>query len=210
MFCESIGSGLRVKKAGTEAPFSCLWRYIKIEHLSKWSPRHSCVRANFADVEMSKEMSRFAEFKTLTDNVGERVISSFLCRPSVWRNLDEWRKAEATQEWRSKTAKRWDKHRVGEEGAHEDMDDDVEDMMCQGHVKLFRTTRVTRGRPGVGNELHSVLAKGERNRDRKNAGGGYNDSVIKPTRQGKRKPAHLVLHCSAGAWRRPWRTRLEN
>ena len=61
--------------------------HIQFEHLSKWSPRHSCVRGYLVDVEIPDEMNQFAELKTLTENVGlnERCISSAVDRASEWR-----------------------------------------------------------------------------------------------------------------------------
>ena len=89
-----------------EAPFACpdlecssvfiemglLRRHIKHEHLNTWSLRHSYIQANLVNVEIPKRDEHFAELKILTWNVGERIISSFVCRAAEWRRNEQWRR----------------------------------------------------------------------------------------------------------------------
>ena len=74
-------------------------------------------------------MMFFAELKVLTENVGgqghhERSHNS-LRAAAERRRSEQWKGAEASQE-RGTTAERKEvKQRVGEEGANEDMDEEV-------------------------------------------------------------------------------------
>ena len=83
--------------------------HIKLEHLNKWPPRHSRVRANVLDVEITMEMSQFAELKTLIENVGlnerfgERRTNGGRAKPT--RTSGRRRK---TPNWRNRSERRDD------------------------------------------------------------------------------------------------------
>ena len=70
-------------------------------------------------------MCQFDELKILVGHDGHNAAE--------WRKTDLWREGEATQKQRSTIVRRREKHRLGEEGANEDMEDIVMDLMSQVH-----------------------------------------------------------------------------
>ena len=130
--------------------------HIKLEHLSRWSSRHSNGCANSVDVEIPKEMSQFADLKTLTENVGP------LYRAREWRKTDQWREGEAGQEQRSTTSKRGQKHSIGE-GANEEMEDELMDLISQAARDctwyLLRSTAIVTEMPTAGRAYNDLVTK---------------------------------------------------
>ena len=82
-------------------------------------------------VEIPKEMCQFDELKILVGHDGYNAAE--------WRKTDLWREGEAKQKQRSTTVSRRKKHRLGE-GANEDVEDIVMDLMSQ--VPLKRTVQL--------------------------------------------------------------------
>ena len=96
------------------------------------------MRVTVVDVEIPKEMSQFDKLKTFGRSAGhnERLIASIIHRAAERRKTDLWREGEAKQKQRSTTSSGRTKHRLGEEGANEEMEDKVVDLMSQVQVQL--------------------------------------------------------------------------
>ena len=83
-------------------------------------------------------MCQFDELKILVGHAchNERLAASIIHRAVERRKTDLWMEGEAKQKQRSTIVRRRKKHRLGEEGANEDMEDIVMDMMSQVPLKL--------------------------------------------------------------------------
>ena len=120
------------------------------------------MRVKIGEVDIPKEMSQFAELKTLVAHVGhsERSIAN-----AFRRAADQWREEEAKQEQWSTTAKRCEKtpnwrrskRRYGRQSDGPDLPSALE---------THRAARVTHAGHGGGDVLHFVRTKKQRNRDR--------------------------------------------
>ena len=143
-------------------------------------------------------MSQNDELKTLIGNVGHRVrdISSVFHRAAEWRKTDQWREGEASQEQRSTAAKRRKKNtELGEEGANEDVEEQVDGPDLRHALEAHGTARVTHAGHGGGDTLHSVPTQKQRNRDRNaERRQSLQRACDKTAKRGKWKPAHVVLH----------------
>ena len=78
-----------------------------LEHLDKWSPQHSHMRANPVDVEIPTELSQLEYLETLVQHVGhnEKIHCKRPSKGSPVEKTDQWREKEANQKQRSLTAR---------------------------------------------------------------------------------------------------------
>ena len=176
-----------------------------LEHLNKWSPQHSHMRANPVDVEIPTELSQMGYLKTLVQHVGhnERSIASAPRRAVQWKRRTNGGRRKPTRSRGAQPRGDVKRNRTGEEGATEDMEEDVMELISQVHEK---TPYSSSHACGTWRRRRAACfhTEKQRNRDRNvRRKQSRQRTVNTSTMYGKRKPAHLVLHAESRArWKR--------
>ena len=70
------------------------------------------------------------------DGHNERLIASIIYKAAEWRKTDLRREGKTKQKQRSTTAREREKNKSGAEGANEDMEDEVMDLIAQVQLKV--------------------------------------------------------------------------